>query len=172
MDPQPADFAVVSMRGRGGVLISVLEEIAYRHATWWDHTFIYLGNGMIAQAEPRGARIAHLGTYDHAIWSTGILYPTAAQRQGICEAARRYTAAHVGYSYLDYAAIGAHRFHIPVPGLREFIGDIGRMICSQMTDQCWADGGFQLFDDRRWPGYVTPYDLGTLLQQAAAGQAL
>lgn len=160
------------MRGRGGALISVLEEIAYQHATWWDHAFIYLGNGMIAQAEPGGARIAHLGTYDHEIWSTGILFPTAAQRQGICDAARGYAAAHVGYSYLDYAAIAAHRFHIPIPGLRDYIASTRHQICSQLVDQCWQDAGFQLFDDERWPGYVTPYDLGTFLQQTAAKQAL
>jgi hypothetical protein len=38
------------------------------------------------------------------------------------------------------------------------------MMCSQLADQCRADGGSHLFDDGRWPGYVTPLDIGLLLE--------
>jgi hypothetical protein len=62
----------------------------------------------------------------------------------------------VPYSFLDYAALAAHRWHIPTPGLKRFVGDTGHMICSQLVDQAAADGGWRLFDDQRWPGFVTP----------------
>ncbi len=167
MTPLPGDFAVVSMGGQGGVLISAMEEIAYDHSTHWDHAFVYVGNGMIVQAEPSGACKVPLGAYQYTIWSSGILFPTAAQRTAIVTAAERYAAQKTGYSYLDYAAIAGHRFRLPVPGLKDYIADTGHEICSQLVDQCWLDGGYHLFDDKRWPGYVSPYDLGTLLEKHA-----
>lgn len=164
--PLPGDFAVVSMGGQGGALISAMEQIAYDHATHWDHAFVYTGGGKIVQAEPSGAQVRPLGTYEYAIWSTGILFPTAVQRGAIIAAAERYAAEKVGYSWLDYAAIAAHRFHVPAPGLKSFIASTRRMICSQLVDQCWLDGGYHLFSDGRWPGFVAPIDLGLLLQRA------
>jgi hypothetical protein len=166
--PQPGDFAVVSMGGQGGALISAMEQIAYDHSTHWDHSFIYVGTvdgkpDQIVQAEPGGAQIADLGTYQYAIWSTGILFPTATQRAAIVLAAEGYAAAKTGYSWADYAAIALHRFRIPAPGLKAFIADTHRMICSQLTDQCYADAGVHLFQDGRWPGFVAPFDLGQLL---------
>lgn len=165
LQPAPGDFAVVSIGGQSGLLISAMEEIAYDHATHFDHAFIYTGGGMIVQAEPGGARKVPLGTYEYAIWSTGILFPTGVQRNAIVAAAEKYAAERVGYSWLDYAAIAAHRFHVPAPGLKSFIASTHRMICSQLTDQCWKEAGYQLFDDGRWPGFVAPIDLGLLLQR-------
>jgi hypothetical protein len=67
------------------------------------------------------------------------------------------------YSIADYAALISHRWHIPSPGLKDFIGDTGHMICSQLVDQACYDALWFLFDDDRWPGYVKPSDLGHLL---------
>lgn len=164
----PGDFAVVSVAGAGGTAISLMETAAYGHHTWWDHALIYIGGGQVVQAEPGGAQTRILGPYRHSIWSTGLLPLTGAQRALICGAAVHYAAARTGYSWLDYAAIAAHRLRLPVPRLREFIGDTGRLICSQLVDQCWRDGGVNIFADGRWPGYVSPYDLGALLQHLAA----
>jgi hypothetical protein len=163
--PLPGDFAVVSIGGQSGVLISAMEEIAWDHSTHFDHAFVYVGDGQIVQAEPGGAVKVPLGTYEYSIWSTGILFPTQAQRNAIVTAAEKYAAEKVGYSWLDYAAIAAHRFHVPAPGLRAYIASTKHQICSQLTDQCWLDGGYHLFSDGRWPGFVAPIDLGLLLQR-------
>ena len=171
-DPLPGDFAVVSIGGQSGALISAMEEIAYDHATHWDHAFVYTGGGMIVQAEPGGARKVALGSYEYAIWSTGILSPSGTQRNAIVAAAEKYADARVGYSWADYAAIAAHRFHVPAPGLRAYIASTGHEICSQLVDQCWLDGGYHLFSDGRWPGFVAPFDLGTLLYQALGASVL
>jgi hypothetical protein len=169
LQPEPGDFAVVSVSGQGGALISAMERIAYDHSTHWDHAFIYIGQGCIVQAMTGGAETAPLGSYAYAIWSTGILFPTAPQRRAIVAAANADAARKVPYSYLDYAAIAAHRFHIPAPGLREYIASTSHLICSQLVDQCWADAGYHLFDDGRWPGYVSPFDLGQMLTEKADG---
>jgi hypothetical protein len=133
------------------------------------------GTLMIVEAEPGGAveRPWHWEDQPY-LWSTGILpaCPMAAY------AAMKYAGFDrpasgmgwvkarqgVGYSLLDYAAIEAHHLHLPVPGLRGYIASTKHQICSQLGDQCRQDGGSHLFDDDRWPGYVTPLDIGMLLE--------
>ena len=139
------------------------------------------GQLMIVQAEPHGAEEVPWPYEDVThLWSTGILPPCP----GAADAALRYagfervirsakytgdaawqkTQPGVGYSFLDYTAIGMHANHIPAPGLRHYIETTRHMICSQLGDQCRQDGGSHLFDDGRWPGYVTPLDIGLLLE--------
>jgi hypothetical protein len=64
---------------------------------------------------------------------------------------------------LDYLALVAHRLHIPAPGLRQFIADTGHMICSQLVDEVYRRAGLIMFGDGRWPGYVTPGGLISVL---------
>jgi hypothetical protein len=146
----------------------------------WGHVGIAsrrLSNGqlMIVEAEPGGAveRPWHWCNRPH-LWSTGILPGCPAAG----DAALRYAGyektaggwvlpinAHgVGYSFLDYQAIFLHANHIPFPGLKTYIESTRHMICSQLGDQARLDGGSHLFDDGRWPGYVTPLDIGLLLE--------
>lgn len=171
IQPQAGDFCVCSIGGQGGGLISLMEEIAYRHSTHWDHAYVYLGDGTIVQAQrPRAVRVPLASArHEYSIWSAGLITLTPAQRTAIVHTA----LALVGtpYSWLDYAAIAAHRFHIRTPELKTFIADSGHMICSQLVDQCYASAGVHLFDDRRWSGYVTPYDLGTLISARAIHEA-
>lgn len=131
------------------------------------------GTLMIVQAEPHGAEEVPWALEGSVhLWSTGILPPCPAAGA----AALRYagltpdgmgwhkTGPGVGYSFLDYLAIAAHSQHLPVPGLQSYIASTGHMICSQLADQCRSDGGSHLFNDGRWPGYVSPLDLGLLLE--------
>ena len=37
------------------------------------------------------------------------------------------------------------------------------MICSQLVDYCYLMAGVHLFNDGRWPGYVTPEDLANVI---------
>jgi hypothetical protein len=115
---------------------------------------------MIVEAEPGGAveRPWHWENAPH-LWSTG----TGLSVPSMASAAQGYIG--VGYSILDYAAIGAHAAHLWTPGLREYIASTRHQICSQLTDQCAVDKGVHLFSDGRWPGYVTPLDLGLLLDR-------
>ena len=93
------------------------------------------------------------------IWSTGLVEPP--DRDAVVAAARRYIGTP--YSFLDYAALVTHRLRIPVPRLKSYIASTGHMICSQLVDQCELEGGLHLFQDGRWPGYVTPAALADLL---------
>lgn len=132
----------------------------------YQHAFIYIGGNIIIQAEPTGAAYAQLTDHAHTLWSSYDL--TSVQRDAICDTARGYVGTP--YSALDYVAIALHHWHLPAPGLKAYIASTRHQICSQLVDQCYLEAGVHLFDDGRWPGYVTPADLAHLLTRAAAGE--
>ena len=160
--PSPGDFAVVSAGGTAGKLVAWGERLNGSAFSQYQHAFIYVGADMVIQAEPTGACIRPLTGHTRELWSTGIIPLTDGQRAAIVDTAHRYAAAKVDYSFLDYLALAAHRFHLPVPGLRWWIRRTRHMICSQLVDRCYADAGVHLFKDV-WEGYVTPADLAQLL---------
>lgn len=124
----------------------------------WEHAFVSIGQGLIVEAEPGGARVAHASDHPGAYWCYGI-YKLLVPGQAclVEDAAKKYVG--VPYSFLDYAALIAHRLHAPVPGLRQYIASTGHMICSQLADQCYTDAHANIFTDHRWPGYISPMDL-------------
>lgn len=184
--PEPGDLVVVNTMNQASAAIELIEWISTRKFSQWNHVAVctrvqYAGQSAaqaklhgslggvqiwIAEAEPGGAVEVpwHYENVPH-VWSTGII----ANNPKVAEAAIRYTQPGpwgdhgVPYGWPDYAAIAAHRYHIPAPGLKAFIGQTWSMICSQLADQCKLDGGIHLFNDGRWPGYVAPDDIGNLL---------
>lgn len=163
VEPLPGDSAVTSIKGSVGFLISVGEWLNGSRFGHWDHAFVYVGEGLLVEAEPGGARLAGLDEYAGRpiAWSTGHVELTDEQRVAVCSAAR----ARIGtpYSFLDYAAVAAHRFHLPIPWLRSYVASSKHLICSALVDRVYQDAGVQLFADGRWDGYVTPADLDGLL---------
>lgn len=160
--PLPGDIGLTQISGVTGRLIRFGQWINGDGFADYEHAFLVLPGDRLLEAEPGGARIRQLTEYD----GSDVLYVcpkrlTEQQRGGICAAADRYVG--VPYSFLDYAAIATHRFHLPVPGLRRYVASTRHMICSQLVDQCYQDAGVHLFADGRWPGYVTPMALYTLL---------
>jgi uncharacterized protein YycO len=154
-DPQPGDIGLTSITGPVGRLIKIGQWLNGDGFGAYQHAFVVLPGGLLIEAMPGGAIIAPLSKYD----DRDVLYVspaglTDAQRKAICDCALKYRG--VPYSFLDYFALAAHRFRIPVLGLRSYIRSTGHQICSQMADQAYLDAGQQLFDDGRWEGYVTP----------------
>ena len=160
--PEPGDIGLTSIVGPVGWGIRVGQWINGDGFGVYEHAFIVLDDGMLLEAEPGGARIAGLdeyaGRHVEYVCPPGL---TAEQRALICQKARAMVG--IKYSFLGYAAIAAHRFRLPIPGLRRYIASTGHQICSQMADQCYQDAGVHLFNDGRWPGWVTPADLAALL---------
>jgi cell wall-associated NlpC family hydrolase len=156
--PQPGDIGLTTVQGPVGALIRFGQELNGDGFATWEHAFIVLPGDRLIEAQPGGARIGMLSEYDgrHVMYlSPPGLVPD--RRWAICDTAEQYVG--VGYGWLDYMALAAHRFHLPAPGLRRYIASTRRMICSQLVDQAYRDAGVELFADGRWPGYVTPADL-------------
>ncbi|WP_329565415.1 hypothetical protein [Kitasatospora sp. NBC_01266] len=162
--PRPGDFAVVSMGGEVGRLIRLGQWLNGDGFANYEHAFVLVGDDEVIEAQPGGARQAPLAEYDtHLIrWSSGHIQLTNDQRVEIVAAARG--CLRVPYSFLDYAALAAHRVHLPGSSLlKGYVADTRHQICSQLVDQCYQDAGIHLFGDGRWPGYVTPADLYRLI---------
>jgi hypothetical protein len=153
--PQPGDIGLTSVTGIVGKLIRLGQFLNGDGFSHYEHAFIVLEDGMLIEAMPGGAQIVPLSEYD----DRDVLYVSPAgltdsDRQRICDAARSFEG--VEYSFMDYFAIAAHRLHLPIPGLRDYIAATGHMICSQLDDRAYAKAGIALFSDNRWDGWVTP----------------
>jgi len=124
----------------------------------WEHAFISIGNNLIVEAEPGGARVGSVSEYSTVYWCNAIAgLGTPAQLEATETVAKSYVGTP--YSALDYFALAAHRLDLPVLGLENFIKSDKHLICSQLVDQVYNVAGIHVFTDNRWPGFVTPGDL-------------
>jgi hypothetical protein len=161
--PQPGDIGLTRIGGPVGSLIRLAQWLNGDGFSPFEHAFIVLDDGNLIEAQPGGARIVPLTTYSpaHTIY---VCPPdlTQEQRAAICLRARQFEG--VRYSAADYFAIAAHRLHLPLPFLREYVNSSGHVICSQLCAMAYDLSGVPLFPGR-WPGYVTPGSLDVLLAQ-------
>lgn len=165
-EPQPGDFFLAPITGIGGFGIRVGEWLNGDGFLKVQHAGVYIGAGITVEAYPGGAIYGLLNRYklQALVWSTDLIDLTPEQRLKVIRGAEKMQG--VPYSGLDYLAIAAHRFHLPIPHLKAYIANTGHMICSQLVDQVYLDAGVHLFADSRWPGYVTPGALYRLLDNA------
>lgn len=163
-DPVPGDIGLTQISGLVGKFIECGQWINGNGFKNYEHAFLVLPDEQVIEAQPGGARIAPLAECEQS--NPVYVCPatlTDDQREAICAAAHRY--AGVPYSFADYLAIAVHRFHLPAPGLRRYVASSRHMICSQLVDRIYLDGGVRLYADGRWAGYVTPLALYNLLAQ-------
>jgi hypothetical protein len=175
--PQLGDIGIVTIHGPGGGGIGFGEWLAGagRNARW-RHCFgvngtaeqAPFGYGLpdvqvpsIVEAEPSGARMVALSQYDRE----PILWLRCPPQYGKAVAQALTSLIGTGYSWPTYDAVGLHRLHIPAPGLRAYIEKSNRLICSQLVDLAAQRGGWKIFDDGRWNGYVIPSDLAAVAEK-------
>jgi hypothetical protein len=177
--PVAGTIGLTQISGEVGKGIRVGQYLCGEGFKDYEHAFLLGPNGHILQAEPGGARIGNVSEYLDIYWCNQIAALTDVKTLLAIwlNTSARYGpdietgGKGVGYSFLDYDAIAMHRLHIPAPGLKQYIGDTGHMICSQLVDQGYKDEGVNIFTDRRWPGYVMPGSLYNL-DQALLSQKL
>lgn len=169
------EFAVIPVHGTTGELIRIGEWLCGDGFKNYEHAEIYVGNppgekplpaGYTLGAYPGGAayhNVPPVGFQQGWLWSGSVIPLTPEQRAKIIQTAQRLEGTP--YSALDYFAIAARRLHVPDPRgeLRDYIASSKHMICSQLVDYCYLQAGIHLFNDGRWPGYVTPEDLANVI---------
>lgn len=161
--PQIGDYACIPVHGTTGLLIRIGQWLNGNGFKNYEHAEVYVGGadknaplGYTMGAYPEGASLHPVPAVQWQqgwLWSTGHIELTPAQRMQITKVA--LACKGIPYSELDFVALALHRFHIPVPGLKAYIGSSHQMICSQLVDFCYRQAGVQLFPGE-WPGYVTP----------------
>lgn len=153
MDAPPlGSIGLTQIHGGVGRLVRLGQWLNGQGFANYEHAFTYVGDGMIVEAEPGGARTALLAEYD----TDAVVWLACPTEYCVAVARAARSLVGTGYSAADYFALAAHRVHLPIPGLRAYIRRSTRLICSQLCDRAANLGGWALFDDGRWDGYVTP----------------
>lgn len=152
--PPAGSFVLVRTVGPTGRLVGAVTRSP------WHHAAVHVGGGWLVESEWHGARLAHITEYTlrgiKVQW-----HPYASDR--IAEVAESLTRPPVGpvpYGFLDLASVGLLQYGIKPEFLRERVQREDRLICSQLVDWCFQQDDVHLFTDGRWPGDVTPADLG------------
>ena len=165
--PRSGDIGIVDIHGHVGSLIRVGQWLNGDGFANLTHAFVYVGDGDVIEAMPGGALLSPLSRYDN----DEILWLKCPREYGdaVASAARSFGPQYDGdgrlirkgvpYSFADYGALALHRFRIPTPRLKRYVESSGHQICSQLCDRAAELGGWHLFRDQRWSGYVTPGDL-------------
>ena len=164
--PKPGDIGITTISGWGGKGIQAAQKLmgcswdAKQHAFGVESVEPGTGTVWIVEAMPDGAR--HV-----ANWHTDsqTLYLRCPEKYRASVAQAYLDLVGTPYSWLDYQMIALHHLHIPAPHLKSYIMSTKHMICSQLVDEGALRGGWHLFDDGRWPGYVPPCDLNRLYRQ-------
>jgi hypothetical protein len=158
--PTPGDFFLLRGTDPVGRLIEFGELLYGEGFGEFSHAGIMVNATQILEAEPGGARLRPVDEYGSAmVWSSWKLDNIA--RLQLSHTAMTYLG--VGYSAMDYFALAAHHWGLPLPGLKSYVASSGHMICSQLVDQIYTAAGFPMFHDGRWPGFVTPQSLKAVL---------
>lgn len=156
----PGTIGLTTISGEVGRLIRLGQWLNNEGFERWEHAFVLLPGGNVLEAEPGGARIVPL-VYTDVYWCNNIrkLLPVepGTAPDLLNEVAKPFRG--VGYSALDYFALALHHFHVNPPGLKAFIENDHRLICSQLADEFYLRLGAHIFDDGRWAGFVTPASL-------------
>jgi hypothetical protein len=160
-EPEPGDVGCTQIVGDVGRLIRLGEILNGSGFANIEHAFTYVGNGQIVEAEPGGARVADLTEYDArtVVW---VRCPDQ-YRQAVAQAALYLVGTP--YGFWDYAALAAHRFRLPIPGLAKFVNGTSSMICSQLAVVAARRGGWDLLEPTP-AGYITPAGLAKLAAPA------
>lgn len=169
---QPGDIFLVPMPGRGGKVIRFAQWLAGDGRSKYQHAGVVVGEvdgfqgKRTIEAYPGGAIVGRLDRFepDSIVW----LRCPPQYRDAVAAAALSFRGTQ--YSAAEYMALSLHRFRIPAPHLRKYIESSNRMICSQLADRAAEAGGWHIFADGRWHGYVTPNDLGKVAAMQLPGQ--
>lgn len=172
--PHPGDIGLTAIKGRVGGWIKV-GQLLNGDGWTYQHAMVVAGIGdipnthrnvmRVVEAEPSGAKLTALSEYDDRM--VVYLRCPAAKRDAVAAAALSLVGRP--YAFEDYAALALHRLGLRHESLRLYIENSGHMICSQLADRAAELGGWHLFADNRWHGYVTPGALNGLYERQELG---
>lgn len=162
--PQIGDYLVTATGGWFGKAIRRVTRSPVNHAA------VYVGDGMIVEAQPGGAKKSPVTEYPNAIWSH--MHLSHFQRVGI--AIRAENMIGTPYSFLDIfvqALVRIFGWHAPGWAIKR-LSSPKRLQCAQLVDYCYQKNDIELFPDGRPNGLVSPGDLLDAIQRPTAKRHL
>jgi len=159
-EPLPGDFLLTDIYGWVGKGVA-FGQFVIGDKSPYEHAALVLDSGEVVEAMPGGAIISPLSKYigtkrtHRALFVRPPLEPW--QRVLIGDFGREL--AGTPYSFLDYASIALEHWKIRPQFIVDRVASSKHLICSQLVDYALREGGFQLFEDGRFHGDVTPGDL-------------
>lgn len=150
----PGDYGVVRTSGFIGAAIRFFTR------SEWNHAFIYIGDEQIVEAQPKGAVISPLKDYDEGNLLAFNYREKMTYTNGLRVAEQAKKLVGIGYNFIDIFVIFLKQFGFNHKWINKRVSNDGRLICSQLVDLAYQNAGIHLFDDGRYPGDVTPADLG------------
>lgn len=154
-EPKHGDFGIIKSNGIAARLIQL------GTISRWNHAFIYLGDGVIAEATPsKGIIISPVTKYNKIAWNQHQEL-TDDQRSQIVNKANALLGTT--YGFLDILIIGLRILGLKFLGgkLLEKLSMRQGIICSEYVAICYQNTGINLVNK---PEYlVTPGDLAEML---------
>lgn len=161
--PRPGDIGLSYSDSFIGKIIRIAQALVGDWAVY-SHAFIVLDDGYIMEALPQGASVQRLDKYPEGSVVYSQFDLTESQRADICVEALRLEGTP--YGWLDFLAIGLHRFvkrdHFLPRFVHRKVQSSGKMICSQLVAEAYRRAGVDL-DPHTDPQYVTPGDLAKII---------
>jgi uncharacterized protein YycO len=153
-EPRIGDYGVVKTKGWLGLFIRL------GTMSRWNHAFIYIGDGQIIEANPRGVQIQPLH-YPKVAWNRHDEL-TDAQRAKIVELAHKTVGRN--YSFLTIFLIVLRILGVKLLANLKLLRNMAEKdgyICSELVAECYTDAGFPVLAK---PDYqVVPGDLAERL---------
>ena len=154
-EPKPGDFGVVKTNGLAARLIQL------GTASRWNHAFIYIGGGVIAEARPKeGLVLKSVSQYKKIAWNQHQEL-TSKQRDKILDKA--HSLLGTSYGFIDIFVLG-----LRILGLKFLTGKLLEkmcmaqgIICSEYVAICYQAAGIDLVNKAEY--LVTPGDLAEML---------
>lgn len=139
---QKGDYACVSVpwlkKKLFGLTVYVPNILGYliRLFTWsrYDHAFIYIGNGKIIEAQPRGAVISDLTKYKYDKLQVSTTVLNSGERKIITTQAQKYIGTP--YGFLDIFYLWLSILGFKWEWLLDKVESENRLICSQLVALC------------------------------------
>jgi hypothetical protein len=152
--PQPGDYGIVKTNGIIGRLIRI------GTTSRWNHAFIYVGEGVIVEANPTGVALSPVAKYPRIAWNHHEEL-TDEQRKIIVDTA--VDQVGLPYDFMDIVALLLRIFGLKVPIYKLFkvLARRKSWFCSELVTHCYNKANLKLINS---PEYlVTPGDLAERL---------
>jgi len=154
-EPKPGDYGCVKTNGLMGKLIRL------GTLSRWNHAFIYIGQGKIIEANPRGVEISLISKYPHIAWNRHEKI-NDIQREGIIWKAHQIIGKPYGFFLIIDLTLRILGLKILAnTKLMKYLSTKNGYICSELVAECYSHVQHPLFEK---PDYlVTPGDLAERL---------